>query len=102
MLSTLLQLCMTYLCVLSMPFNLLQVVQHCHAMNVVHRDLKPENFLFAVSTPAACVTLQCDVQRRPGTVLRTEHNQYAWLMLTPWHATMTALPTDAVGRWQDT
>lgn len=26
-----------------------QVVQHCHAMNVVHRDLKPENFLFAVS-----------------------------------------------------
>jgi serine/threonine protein kinase len=26
----------------------LQVVQHCHSMNVVHRDLKPENFLFKV------------------------------------------------------
>uniref|UniRef100_A0A383VCA4 non-specific serine/threonine protein kinase n=1 Tax=Tetradesmus obliquus TaxID=3088 RepID=A0A383VCA4_TETOB len=26
--------------------TLLQVVQHCHSMNVVHRDLKPENFLF--------------------------------------------------------
>jgi serine/threonine protein kinase len=31
-----------------------QVVQHCHAMNVVHRDLKPENFLFAVSSHASC------------------------------------------------
>lgn len=27
--------------------TILQVVQHCHAMNVVHRDLKPENFLFS-------------------------------------------------------
>ncbi|KAF8059360.1 CPK17 [Scenedesmus sp. PABB004] len=26
--------------------TMLQVVQHCHSMNVVHRDLKPENFLF--------------------------------------------------------
>jgi hypothetical protein len=37
---------------------LLQVVQHCHAMNVVHRDLKPENFLFAVSQTAAGTVCQ--------------------------------------------
>jgi serine/threonine protein kinase len=33
----------------------MQVVQHCHSMNVVHRDLKPENFLFKVSRDASFI-----------------------------------------------
>jgi serine/threonine protein kinase len=32
-----------------------QVVQHCHAMNVIHRDLKPENFLLTDKSPAASI-----------------------------------------------
>jgi calcium-dependent protein kinase len=34
-------------------FCTLQVVQHCHNMNVIHRDLKPENFLLTDKTEAA-------------------------------------------------
>jgi calcium-dependent protein kinase len=32
---------------------MMQVVQHCHNMNVIHRDLKPENFLLTDKTEAA-------------------------------------------------
>ncbi len=32
-----------------------QVVSHCHAMNVIHRDLKPENFLFSSKDDSAPV-----------------------------------------------
>lgn len=33
--------------------TIVQVVQHCHNMNVIHRDLKPENFLLTDKTDGA-------------------------------------------------
>lgn len=49
----------------------IQVVQHCHAMNVVHRDLKPENFLFAVQ--AVCRTVFYSVRPARLPMISSAH-----------------------------